>query len=120
MGRIRAAACHGPTQRSNLEDRPALRICALSCAAALDGTRRVEVLSRAVRAIREAVAQTGPLTEGELTEFAARDLAAGRTSLEPVRGRVLGIDASGALKVDVGSEVVLARGGSLVLQEDGP
>ena len=86
----------------------------------IGGTRRVDVLRRAVTAIREAVAQTGPLTEGELTDFAARDLAAGRTSLEPVRGRVLGIDASGALKVDVGSEVVLARGGSLVLEEDGP
>ena len=91
-----------------------------NAAGLIDGTRRVDVLTRAVTAIREAVAQTGPLTAGELTDFAVRDLAAGRTCLEPVHGRVLGIDASGALKVDVGSEVVLARGGSLVLQEDGP
>jgi BirA family biotin operon repressor/biotin-[acetyl-CoA-carboxylase] ligase len=85
-----------------------------------DGTRRVDVLTRAVTAIREAVARTGPLTDRELSDFAARDLAAGRACLEPVRGRVIGIDASGALKVDVGSEVVLVRGGSLVLQEDIP
>jgi BirA family transcriptional regulator, biotin operon repressor / biotin---[acetyl-CoA-carboxylase] ligase len=86
----------------------------------IEGTRRLDVLTRAVSAIREAVTRTGPLGERELADFAARDLAVGRACLEPVRGRVLGIDASGALKVDVGSEVALARGGSLVLQEDSP
>jgi BirA family biotin operon repressor/biotin-[acetyl-CoA-carboxylase] ligase len=91
-----------------------------NAAGLVDGTRRIDVLTRAVLAIREAVARTGPLTERELADFAARDLAAGRACVEPVRGRVLGIDASGALKVDVGSEVTLARAGSLVLQEDGP
>lgn len=91
-----------------------------AAAGLIDGTRRVDVLTRAVRAIRGAIARTGPLADRELQEFAARDLAAGRACLEPVRGRVLGIDASGALQVGVGSEVVLARGGSLVLEEDGP
>jgi BirA family biotin operon repressor/biotin-[acetyl-CoA-carboxylase] ligase len=91
-----------------------------NAAGLIDGTRRVDVLNRAVTAIRGAVARTGTLTDQELAEFAARDLAAGRACREPMRGRVLGIDASGALKVDVGSEVALARGGSLVLEEDGP
>jgi BirA family biotin operon repressor/biotin-[acetyl-CoA-carboxylase] ligase len=89
-----------------------------NAAGLIDGTRRVDVLTCAVRAIREAVARDGPLSDRELADFAARDLAAGRACVEPVRGRVLGIDASGALKVDVGSEIVLARGGSLVLQEN--
>lgn len=84
----------------------------------VDGTRRVDVLRTAVRGIRAAVQQRGSLSDEELQAFAARDFAAGRRSLEPVQGRVLGIDPSGALKVDVGSEVVLARAGSLVLAED--
>jgi BirA family biotin operon repressor/biotin-[acetyl-CoA-carboxylase] ligase len=84
----------------------------------VEGTRRVDVLSHAVLAIRDAVQRVGPLSESELRDFATRDLAVGRRCLEPIPGCVLGIDPSGALRVDVGSDVSLIRGGSLVLSED--
>jgi hypothetical protein len=50
--------------------------------------------------------------------FAARDMAAGRRCREPVAGVVRGIDASGALVVDVGSQVAIIRAGSLVMEEE--
>jgi BirA family biotin operon repressor/biotin-[acetyl-CoA-carboxylase] ligase len=84
----------------------------------IDGSRRADVLSQAVTAINAAVRREGPLSESELSAFAERDLAAGRVCIEPVRGRVLGVDPSGALRVDVGSEVALVRAGSLVLEGD--
>jgi BirA family biotin operon repressor/biotin-[acetyl-CoA-carboxylase] ligase len=78
---------------------------------------RAEVLSRIVPAIRAAAARIGPLDRSELEAFAARDVAAGRRCREPVAGVVRGIDASGALVVDVGSQVAIIRAGSLVLEE---
>jgi hypothetical protein len=61
------------------------------------------------------------LSESELNMFGARDLAAGRRCIEPVTGTVMGIDASGALLVAVGSAdgpaITAVRAGSLVLEE---
>jgi BirA family biotin operon repressor/biotin-[acetyl-CoA-carboxylase] ligase len=85
-----------------------------------DGARRVEVLEAAVTAIRAAAEKDGSLSPDELSAFARRDIAIGRRCVAPVAGRVVGIHTSGALAVDVGSEVSLVRAGSLVLEEDGP
>lgn len=79
---------------------------------------RAEVLSRMVPAIRAAAARVGSLDRSELDMFAARDIAAGRRCREPVAGVVRGIDASGALVVDVGSQVAIIRAGSLVMEEE--
>jgi len=79
---------------------------------------RAGVLSRMVPAIRAAAARVGSLDRSELDMFAARDMAAGRRCREPVAGVVRGIDASGALVVDVGSQVAIIRAGSLVLEEE--
>jgi len=78
---------------------------------------RAGVLSRMVPVIRAAAARVGSLDPSELDMFAARDMAAGRRCREPVAGVVRGIDASGALVVDVGSQVAIIRAGSLVLEE---
>jgi BirA family biotin operon repressor/biotin-[acetyl-CoA-carboxylase] ligase len=73
---------------------------------------RSAVLSRIVPAMRAAAAKTGPLDRAEL------DAAAGRRCREPVAGLVRGIDASGALVVEIGSDVAIIRAGSLVLEEE--
>jgi BirA family biotin operon repressor/biotin-[acetyl-CoA-carboxylase] ligase len=86
-----------------------------------------DVLLRIVRPMRAAAARVGPLDDHELTAFAARDLARGRRCIEPVEGVVRGIDASGALVVDVGltgddargngaGTITAVRAGSLVLE----
>jgi len=81
-----------------------------------------EVLARVIPAMRAAAATVGALRRDELAAFAARDLAAGRRCVEPLQGVVRGIDASGALLVDVGSSdsprITAVRAGSLVFQED--
>lgn len=82
-----------------------------------DGVSRVALLYAVIPSIRRAAARTGGLDDAELEAFAARDLAAGRECVEPVAGRVKGIDRGGALLVDVGSTVVAIRAGSLVLEE---
>jgi BirA family biotin operon repressor/biotin-[acetyl-CoA-carboxylase] ligase len=85
-----------------------------------DATRAV-VVSAIAPALRAVAACAGPLTGAELDAFAARDLAVGRRCIEPVAGVVAGIDASGALLVDVGSPrgraVSAVRAGSLILEE---
>jgi BirA family biotin operon repressor/biotin-[acetyl-CoA-carboxylase] ligase len=87
-------------------------------AAGLEGdVSRVEVLSRVVPAMRAAAARTGALDRSELEAFAARDAVAGRRCSAPVTGVVRGVDPSGALLVDVGSEIVVIRAGSLVMEE---
>jgi BirA family biotin operon repressor/biotin-[acetyl-CoA-carboxylase] ligase len=85
------------------------------------GTSRLDVLAAVVPAIRRAASRTGGLDAADLEAFAARDLAAGRECVEPVAGRVQGIDKSGALLVDVasgGTQVTAVRAGSLVLKEE--
>jgi BirA family transcriptional regulator, biotin operon repressor / biotin---[acetyl-CoA-carboxylase] ligase len=79
---------------------------------------RVEVLSRLVPAMRDAATRTGSLDRDELDAFAARDAVVGRRCREPIAGSIRGVDASGALLIDVGSEIVVIRAGSLVLEEE--
>jgi BirA family biotin operon repressor/biotin-[acetyl-CoA-carboxylase] ligase len=83
-------------------------------------SRRDDVLAAIAPAMRGAAALRGALTAAELEAFDRRDLAKGRRCVEPVAGTVLGIDASGALLVDIGSDagsVTAVRAGSLVLEE---
>ncbi len=80
------------------------------------GAHRDEILDRVLPGLRAAAERTGPLDDIELAAFAARDLARGRRCVEPIAGIVRGIDASGALLVQVASETTRIRAGSLVLQ----
>jgi BirA family transcriptional regulator, biotin operon repressor / biotin---[acetyl-CoA-carboxylase] ligase len=80
------------------------------------GTTRLDVLRGAVPLLRVAATTTGHLTQAELAEFAARDFAVGRGCVEPLAGRVAGIDATGALLINTGSRIAAVRAGSLVLQ----
>jgi BirA family biotin operon repressor/biotin-[acetyl-CoA-carboxylase] ligase len=81
-------------------------------------TARLDVLREVVPRLRVAAAGVGRLNDAELAEFAARDMAAGCDCLEPAAGRVVGIDAGGALLIDTGSRTIGVRAGSLVLQEE--
>lgn len=92
----------------------------LSAAAGLrPGTRRVDVLRALLPAIRTATERRGALAPEELELFAARDLARGRTCIEPVPGVVEGVAADGALLVRgrYGDSVRRFHAGSLVLEE---
>lgn len=88
-------------------------------AAALQSeTERVEVLAELIPALRAAAAARGQLSESELAQFAARDLARGRRCREPAIGLVQGIDAHGALIIRTAAGDVAHTSGSLVLEED--
>ena len=78
---------------------------------------RLDVLGEMVPALRAAASARGHLTDAELTEFAARDVALGRDCREPVKGRVTGIAADGALLVEAPDGVKRVVEGSLVLDE---
>lgn len=80
-----------------------------------DGTRRIEVLTELVPALRAAASAIGNLTAIELTEWNARDLARGRLCREPARGIVEGITPGGELLVALADSVARFRSGSLVL-----
>ena len=82
------------------------------------GTSRLDVLRAAVPLLRAAATRPGHLTEWELAEFADRDYAVGRGCVEPIAGRVAGIDSTGALLINTGSRIAAVRAGSLVLQEE--
>lgn len=82
------------------------------------GVARADVLLRMVPAIRASVGRTGPLDDAEVAAFAARDAVAGRRCVEPVRGLIRGIDPSGGLAVDIGSQIAIIRAGSLVLENE--
>lgn len=88
----------------------------------VSGVTRDQVLDAIVPGLRAAAALRGPLTEAERRAFAGRDLAAGQRCREPAVGVARGIDASGALLVDVGSAeqpaLVAIRAGSLVLEAE--
>lgn len=87
-------------------------------AAALEaGASRVDVLCALLPELRAAAAKTGMLSVEEMDEFAARDLARGRECVEPVRGRVVGIAATGELLVELADSVARVRSGSLTLQK---
>ena len=85
-----------------------------NAAALRPGTDRVEVLGELFPAVRAAANARGLLTPDELREFASRDLAVGRTCVEPASGEVRGINESGELLVDTGAGVRAIRGGSLI------
>lgn len=88
-----------------------------SRAAALEpGTSRVDVISALIPELRAAAAMHDVLTSSEMEEYAARDLARGRTCLEPLRGRVIGIASSGELLVELSDSIAHVRSGSLILQ----
>ena len=74
---------------------------------------RVDVLTELVPAVRAAAQARGPLTDGELREFAARDLAVGRTCVDPAAGEVRGIAPTGELLVDTAAGLKAFRDGSL-------
>ena len=82
-------------------------------AALRDGTERVDVLAELVPAVRAAASARDVLTPREVEAFTARDVARGRTSVEPVAGTVLGINDAGELLVDTGTGVRAVRDGSL-------
>ena len=89
----------------------------IEAAAGLErGTARLDVLSELIPAIRAAASATGPLRPEEVEEFNARDLARGRTCVEPVLGRVAGITPEGELLVALADSVAAFRSGSLVLE----
>ncbi len=79
---------------------------------------RLDVLAALVPALRSAAAEAGPLRADELGQYAARDVARGRSCREPLTGVVAGIDASGALVIETDTGTRRARAGSLVLLED--
>jgi BirA family biotin operon repressor/biotin-[acetyl-CoA-carboxylase] ligase len=77
------------------------------------GTDRVEVLRELVPAVRAAAQARGALTPAELGDFATRDIAVGRTCVDPAPGYVRGITAAGELLVDTASGTRAFREGSL-------
>ena len=78
---------------------------------------RLEVLGELVPLARAAASARGRLTSRELADFAARDVAVGRTCREPHVGRVAGIASDGALLIETGYSVRRVVEGSLVLDE---
>jgi BirA family biotin operon repressor/biotin-[acetyl-CoA-carboxylase] ligase len=88
-------------------------------AAALgDAVDQVALLGEIVPAVRAAATARGHLSERELAEYAARDLAAGHACRAPRAGRVAGVAADGALLVVTAAGVERCRDGSLVLEDD--
>jgi BirA family biotin operon repressor/biotin-[acetyl-CoA-carboxylase] ligase len=81
------------------------------------GTRRMDVLRELVPCVRTAAATGGDLTLRELAEFGSRDLALGRKCVEPARGTVSGVSASGELLVALADSVARFRSGSLILEQ---
>jgi BirA family biotin operon repressor/biotin-[acetyl-CoA-carboxylase] ligase len=84
-------------------------------AALLPAVDRVGVLEAVVPALRLAVRKSGRLTERELVEFQARDLALGKRVCAPAVGIVAGLGADGALLVDGPDGRIACHAGSLVL-----
>jgi BirA family biotin operon repressor/biotin-[acetyl-CoA-carboxylase] ligase len=84
----------------------------------LRGTTRLGALARLVPALRRAAAATRHLSDDELARWRARDVAAGRRSIEPAEGHVGGISAGGELSIvrDDGT-TSLHRTGSLTFAE---
>jgi BirA family biotin operon repressor/biotin-[acetyl-CoA-carboxylase] ligase len=80
------------------------------------GASRIAVLEALVPELRAAARSHGALTQAELDEYAARDLARSRQCIEPVRGIVRGISSTGELLVELADSTVRIRTGSLVLE----
>ena len=81
------------------------------------GTRRLDVLQELLPAVRSAAERSGALSDSEMQEFEARDLARGRVCVEPALGRVAGITPTGELLVALADSVAKFRSGSLILED---
>lgn len=81
------------------------------------GASRIDILSALIPAVRAAARRAGGLTREDLDAFAQRDLARGRTVIEPVRGRAQGVSPDGALLVETTEGLVACATGSLVFAE---
>ncbi|HXC25986.1 MAG TPA: biotin--[acetyl-CoA-carboxylase] ligase, partial [Gemmatimonadaceae bacterium] len=73
------------------------------------GTRRLDVLPTLITELCAAATAQGPLTQDELEEFNARDLARGKYCLEPARGYVRGITPAGELVVELADATIKIR-----------
>jgi BirA family biotin operon repressor/biotin-[acetyl-CoA-carboxylase] ligase len=82
-----------------------------------NGTDRLDVLGDLIPGIRAAAKARGTLRAEEVEEFNARDLARGKTCIQPALGRVAGISAAGELLVALADSVTPFRSGSLVLED---
>lgn len=90
----------------------------MESAASLEpGTDRLDVLGELIPGVRAAAQARGPLRSEEMDEFNARDLARGKTCVQPALGRVAGISETGELLVAMADAVTPFRSGSLVLEE---
>ncbi len=72
------------------------------------------VLVDIVRAVRNASAIDGELSEDERSAFSRRDLALGREVTSPLAGTVTGIDCAGGLRVRTADGERVAVSGSLI------
>jgi len=81
------------------------------------GTDRLDVLGELIPGVRAAARAKGPLRDEEIEEFNARDLARGKTCVQPALGRVAGITPAGELLIALADVVTPYRSGSLVLEE---
>jgi BirA family biotin operon repressor/biotin-[acetyl-CoA-carboxylase] ligase len=75
---------------------------------------RVALLTELMPAVRAAASARGTLTDDEMADYSARDLARGQPCREPAVGTVAGITASGELLVRSGAAIGAYRSGSLV------
>jgi BirA family biotin operon repressor/biotin-[acetyl-CoA-carboxylase] ligase len=82
-------------------------------ATALEGADPVEVLGEVIPALRAAANAGGALRDDELADFAARDVAKGRTLAEPIAGVARGLSPLGELLVATSEGITAVRAGSL-------
>lgn len=84
-----------------------------------DGSRRVDVLTAIVGAVRSAAAARGDLTSAETDRYRERDVLAGRRIVSPAVGTVIGVAASGALLVETARGTQQHRAGTIRFAEEG-
>ena len=87
----------------------------LDVGALAPGADRLDVLAAIVPALRAAASKKGPLTDAELQQFRARDLALGKRCTAPITGEVAGVRSDGALLVAGLNGIEAIHAGSLVL-----
>ena len=86
--------------------------------ALIRGTTRRDVLAAIAPAIRVACAAQGDLAPDEMHAFSEREFVRDAEIVEPVVGRVRGINTSGALLVDTRDGPAAYRRGSLVFASE--
>ena len=87
------------------------------------GTKRFDVLTSVVQAVRRAAVRSDAvrsevLSQDELSRYRARDALAGRRIVLPVKGTVETIDDSGALLVRTRSGVEQVRAGTVEFEDE--